>query len=590
MILTIPILILLINLLIFLPFFGLGLFGDDWLAIFRYSYYLDEPKHLGPYSTEYFNNFKYLLNAYGSQDTVMAALYKTFGEYSSVYFILSYILRVGAGLSIYFPAYYLTKNRLTAWFAVVFFLFSSIGLEASSWVFNMPSYLAIIFFNFLLYFYLKFHSEKRLGYLLFSYMFFTLTFVSTPIRAHGLIPFMIFIELLWFYFERSWQYSRLSLIRIAGFLLIFLMIYLLGFKETISGSPASGFIGGLNNILQLLSQNRFDFLFYPIITLGNILIPDQFLPHGWQIVSFSQYLFKIFLPIFTIYITIAIILTYHIGNLSRKFFPVITLAGVFWALVVLVIYKFNVTTFSNANYTSSLLIGGYLLIVSLSMFIYLKTNIFIKSTLLIALGWAMISYLYPWLQTNTSGIFSATHRYLIISSVGISLLLANIIGLGKNTKSVLVLLVLGSIFLIIHTFSTRSFLIKQYQTHNRAIVEKIWSAIPRIPEVGKTEETLIFYFEGDGTNGSIIGDSITFGFPPHMALLYKITEENRMPIPMSDFKQLQSAILDGKSLAAYGRVAKPLPVERIYAFHLKGTDNLINITDEVRKKLMQIVE
>lgn len=574
----IPIFLLLINLWLFLPFFGLGLFGDDWLAIFRYSYYLDEPKHLGLYSTEYFNHFKYLLNAYGSQDMLMAYLYKTFGEYSGVYFILSYILRVGAGFSIYFPAYYLTKNKLSAYFAVFFFLFSSIGLEASSWVFNMPSYLYITFFSFLVYFYLKYQQENKIKSLYLSYLFFTLTFLSTPIRAHGLIPFIIFMEILWLIFKRNWVSFKLSLMKISGFFAILFVIYILGFKETLSGSPTAGFIAILKNSLSLLSQNRFDFLFYPLATLGNIFIPDTFLPKGWQITNFNQYLYKIVLPISLAYITIAIILTYHIGNLGRKFISSVAIMGVVWITLVLIIYKFNPATFSNANNASSLLIGGYILIMVTNLFFYLKSNNLIRSGLLIAFGWTIISYLYPSLQSNTAAIFSTTHRYLIVSNVGISMLLAILIGLGKNSKRIFTLVIISSVLLMAHTFSIRNFLNVQYQTHERSIVKKIWSQIPYVEKVGKSTEPLIFYFEGDGTNETILRDSVTFGFPPHMALLYGITEENKNPQPMSDWREVEFAVLDGTS------------PDRIYAFHLQGKDNLINITDLAREKLSELIK
>lgn len=575
MVFLIPIL-LLINLWIFIPFFGLGLFGDDWLAIFRYSYYLDPPKHLGLYSTEYFNSFKYLLNAYGTQDTIMAFLYKAFRENSSIYFLISYLLRLVAALSIYLPAFFLTRSRLVSWFAVLFFLFSSVGLGASTWVFNMPSYLAITFFNFLLYFYLKHHEDHKIKTITLSYLFFTLTFLSTPIRAHGLIPYLIFLEIIWLVFEKKRPSFKIGL-RISGFLAIYFVIYLLGFKETLSGNPTIGFIISIKDKLQLLNQNNFDFLFYPIAILGNILIPDSFFPHGWQITSTSQYLFRIFLPIFLICITIVFFLTRHIVNLSRKFFPVAVLTEIFWTITVLTIYKLSPATFSNANNVSSLLTGGYFLIIILTMFICLKTNHSLKIGLLITLGWTIISYLYPWWQTNTSAIFPTTHRYLIISSVGISLLLAKVISLGKNTKSVFTLLAVTTLLLITHTFYTRFSLDEEYKTHNRDLVKKIWSQIPYIEEVKKSTESSIFYFEGDNTNESILRDSITFGFPPHMALLYGITEESMTPQPMSDWTKVQSAVRNRKS------------INIVYAFKLQGKDQLINITNVARMQLRKIL-
>ena len=510
---SIILLLLLINIWVFMPFFSFGLFGDDWLTIFRYFYYLEDPKHLGPYSISYFNHFTYFLNSYGPQDTITGILYKYFGEQSNIYFIVSYILRLGAGFSIYFPAFYLTKNKLAAWFAVFFFLFSAIGLEASSWVFNMPSYLAITFFNFLLYFYLKFHMEKGLKYLFFSYLFFTLTFISTPIRAHGLIPFIIYMEIIFLIFKRNWRLIKFSLIRTLGFLLIFLSIYFLGFKESISGTGAGGLSMGFNNIYQLLSGDRFDFLFYPLATLGGMIIPNS----------------------------------------------------------------------------PSVLVGTALAIITLIIFFYQKSNNLLKYGLLIGLGWAIISSLYPWLQPNTSGIFSTTHRYLITSGVGISILLATIISLGRNTKNILMLLSLGGILIIMHAFATRIFLNDQYQTHNRVLVNKIWSQMPNIPQIGKTDKPLIFYFEGDQTNGDILHDSITFGFPFHMALIYNLTEENQLPLTMDSWEEVVSAVTDGKSfIKHYGKAIDPIPIENVYVFKLEGKDNLINLTDSSRQKLKEI--
>lgn len=586
MVFIIPIL-LLINLWIFMPFFDLGLFGDDWLAIFRYSYYLEEPKHLGTYSTEYFSNFKYLFNAYGTQDTIMAILYKTFGVNSNIYFILSYILRVGAGFSIYLPAFYLTKSKLASWFAVFFFLFSTIGLDASGWVFNMPSYLTIIFFSIFLYFYIRSYKENKKNYLFLAYIFFFLSFVSTLIRSHGLIPFVIFLEILWLISNRSWQSAKSALLRILGFLLIFLLIYALGFNETISGNALVSLKGGLTASSSFLSQGRFDFLFYPLVTLGSMLLPESFVPRGWEISLFSQFLFKIFLPIFFIYQVIIIIIANNIKNLSPKFLRITTTVAVFWAILVAIIYRSNLTTFSSAQFVSSLLIGGLLLVLILAIIVSLKTNVFVKSGLLIALGWILISFFFPW-WTNPYYIYVGTHRYLIVSSMGVSLLLTTIIGLGKNTKAVFILTIMAGVFILLHAVSTRNYIERLHLTHSRETVKKIWSQIPYIPEIGQSSEPLVFYFESDGTNAAILGDSVGFGFPFHMALLYKITEGDKAPISMIEWREVESAVLDGKSLGRYtgNRALNPIPVERVYAFRLQGKDNLINITDIVRQKLM----
>lgn len=59
-----------------------------------------------------------------------------------------------------------------------------------------------------------------------------------------------------------------------------------------------------------------------------------------------------------------------------------------------------------------------------------------------------------------------------------------------------------------------------------------------------------------------------------------------MPIPVDGWENLASINKDGASLAAYGYPIKAVPVENIYGFHLVGKNNLVDITDEVRKKLL----
>lgn len=585
MLILIPVaFLLLINLLIFMPFFHLGLFGDDWLTIFRYFYYIQPPQHLGPYSTHYFNQFTYFINSYGPQDTIMALLYKSFGEQSNIYFIVSYILRLIAGLSIYFPSFYLTKNEIASWFAVFFFLFSATGLETSGWVFNMPSYLAITFFSLFLYFFLKSHEEKNIKSLVTSYFLFLLTFISTPIRAHGLIPFIISIELIWLISKRSLSAVKLSSMRIFGFLLIFLLIYSFGFRESISGPLSAGTISiGITSSLQLFSQHRFDFLFYPLVTLGSMIVPASFMPQG-ELTSLNQYLFNIFFPFFFICIILVLILRYSIQDLDRKFFATSSISLIIWGTLVYFTHKLNPGTLSSIESVLLLLIGGSFFILVLAMFIFLKANSFVKNGLLIALSWTIFSFLFPWWR-SPDYLFLTTHRYLIISAVGLSLLLAKIVSLGKNRKSILILLIIGSIFLIMHTFSIRSYLTEQDKTHDRNTVKNIWSGMPYIPEVGKSREPLVFFFEGDGTNEAVLRDSVTFGFPPHMALLYKINEYELAPVPMDDWKEVESAVTDGKSLAKYyGGPQKPISAQRIYGFRLQG-ENLINITAQIRSKL-----
>ena len=142
-----------------------------------------------------------------------------------------------------------------------------------------------------------------------------------------------------------------------------------------------------------------------------------------------------------------------------------------------------------------------------------------------------------------------------------------------------------SSLLILHITSTRTYINKLLDSHSQQKVDKIWSSIPHIPDVGK--EHLVFYFERDESSGSILGDAVLFGFPFHIALLYNLTESDIIPISMTDWKELVSATVDGQSFRPYGYPLNPLPIEQIYGFKLVGRDNLVNITSEVREKLIK---
>lgn len=568
---------IIISLFVFYPSFSLALFGDDWLAFFRFL------KYLGPKSSGDFNYLSYFLTCYGPSDMAMGILYKIYDFQSHLYYLTSYFLRILASLSLYPLTLYLTKNKLSALFAVLFFSITTTGLETTVWVFNMPSYLLIAFFNLFLYFFLQLQEKWQLKGVILSGFFFYLAFIMQPIRAHGFIPFVILTEIYYLLQRRKLNLLIPSFIRISGVILIFIFIYFAGLNRSPNGVPLGSFSIGLNSIFNLLQQGRSDFIFYPLATIGSMLVPQTII-QNYQIVSIGQLIFKIFLPVYLLYIFIVIFLADKIKGFNKHSLFAAIGSGLIWNIVVLLIYQLNIKTFSDNSYITSLLIGGYFLIIWLILL--LKTEPIFRKSLFIAFSWTISSFFFAWWQFPHT-IFLTTHRYLIVSAIGISLFFATIISLGKTSKNTKSLFIFCSLFLLIQLFSTRSYLNKQNDTHNQQVSNKIWSSMPNIPEMGKDELPLIFYFEGDGTNEGIIQDSITFGFPPHMALLYNINAENRTPIPVSNWQEVISAVKDGKVLPAYGYPAKPVSPERIFAFKLIRKDNLINVTDFAREKLAE---
>jgi len=260
--------IFLISLLTFLPSFNLALFGDDWLAFFRYF------QHVGPKSPGAWNHLTYYLTPYGAQDILMGIMQKIFGFESSWYYLTSYVLRITAAFSFYPLVFYLTKSKIASVFAVLFFSITTIGLDATNWVFNMPSYITIALLNLCLYFFLKARGESNLFSLIISAILYYFAYVTTPIRMHGSLPFILLLEVFWVIQNRNFKTTKKSVIRFSVFLAIFLIIRYTGQSQGPPQEVAERFNLGIQTISMLLSQGRFDFLFYPIVMFGSMLVPD----------------------------------------------------------------------------------------------------------------------------------------------------------------------------------------------------------------------------------------------------------------------------------------------------------------------------
>lgn len=582
--------VLLISLFALYPSFSLALLGDDWLAFFRYF------QHLGPRSPGAWNHLTYFLTPYGAQDIMMGLLQKTVGYDSTWYYLTSFVLRLGAAVSLYPLVYYLTKSKLGSLFAVLFFAVTVTGFDTTNWSSNMTTYVTIALFNLFLYYFLKSREINPIKFLPVAAILYYLAYVTTPIRMHGSMPFIFLLEAFWVIQERNAKTLKKAALRLAIILGVFLIIRYTGQSQGPTEEATQRFGLGIKAMSEMLQAGRFDFLFYPIIMFGNIIIPDFILP-AVKITSKSVLFFSMLLPAFSIFLISGASILKDLSILKIKYIRQCLLSGIIWTAIVLIIYLNNPNFFNyfndfsnvyNSRYIFSLLVGGYAIIVIIFPFLkYLhqKNN---SNGLFLGLSWSMLSFFFAWWWVPNS-IFPTTYRYLIVSAVGVSILLATIISLGKERKQQVSLFAALSIILILHIVATRIYIGNLLNSHSQAITEKIWSSIPKVNEIGKSKDPIIFYFEGDGTNGEVLHDVITFGFPPRMAILYNLREEDGgFPVPMDDIRQVVSAVTDGKAMTAYGYPVKPVPTDRIYAFRLQGQDNLINITDLARNKLEQI--
>ncbi len=573
--------IFIISLLTLLPSFNLAIYGDTWLSFWRYI------QHLGPKSSGEWNNLTFLLTPYGAQEILVGNLQKIFGYESMYYYILSFFLRILAAFSFYPLVFYLTKNKFATFFAVLFFSVTTIGLDTTDWVYNMTSYITIALFNLFLFLFLRSREKKNFKIFSLACFLYYLSYIIAPVRMHGSILLIFLLEFLWVLQKRNSETVKKTFFRLLAIVAIFLFIRFSGQTMGPSTEPIERFTQGINIATQLLTQGRFDFLFYPILMLGSLIVPDFILPNS-QVSSWIN-LFFILLPFFLLYLVISFFLIKEITYNQFKNFKKIAILGLTWTIIVAIIHATNLNTFSDSRNIVLLLVGGYILILTFSFIIKFYRQTIISGGLFLGLVWSILSFFFAWWYLPIS-IFPTTYRYFIVSAQGISILLAVLISLGKEKKHQLTLLTLFSLLLIVNIISIRIYLNFLLNSHGQEVSNKIWSSLPSVPEIGKSKEPIIFYFEGDPGTENIIHDVLYFGLPPHIALLYNLREENgSLPIPMTKWEELISAITDGRTMPLYGQPVHPIPVNKIYAFYLKVSPlTLINVTVLAREKLTQI--
>lgn len=562
--------VFIISALVHLQLLNIALFGDDWLVFWRYL------KILGPYSSGEWNHFNYLFTLYGPMDILFGLLEKIFGYNAIFYHITAFTFRYIAALSIYLLTSYLVKNKTAAFFSALFFSITPIGFDTTNWVFNMTAYLSIASLNIFLYLFLKSRTEYKL--LIPSGLFYFLANILAPIRMTGTLPIILLIELYNLLRNFNAKQLKYSLLRIIFVIGIFFIVIKLGSFGTSSGWMEN-INAGISFFTTEFEKGRTDIFFYLPISIGSMLIPDVLLSNI-QISRKLQIITDAILPVFTIFSILVIFIEKYIYN-SNKNVVSLFFAGILWSLIVFFIHTQNIITFSGSENIILLLSFGYLFIFAIAIFLR-NLNTDTSLAIFISVNLILLTFFIAWWRSPIT-IFETTHRYLIVAASGISLLLATILGTLLNQRKTVFPIALMILLILIHALSTKIYITHLHNLHNQQATDKIWGSFPKIPEISQDPGPFIFFFSSDNESASILHNVVTFGLPPHMALIYNTSEMTT--IGMDEWKELVSAVSDGKSLKKYGFIETPVPIEKIYAFHLRNKTILENKTDEVRAKL-----
>ena len=565
--------------------FSLTLVGDDWLAFYRFQY------HVGKWSNGQLNFLTSFLTPYGAQDLTMGLLAKTFGYNSLAFFIVSFLLRGGGSVALFIVVNKLAKNSIAAFISGLFFFVSSVGLDATSWVFNMPSYASLIAISFFIYFFIKSQTERKLLFAGYAAVFYFLSYLLAPIRIHGIPIFAIALEVffilktLLILKERKYELKKELVIVILRQLLmagVLIGILYIGASRGIGSNLTQRIKEGYDYISLSAKNGDFTFFLNPVIIFGRFFLPETVLQSLLKSLWFlPQRPFWLSLILFSPFI--------YLSARNRKKDKNLVFTGflsllIIWTLIVRSILYLK-PSYLDPTLAIPAYLGGYLVVF---WFYLLITNIRKSfSTILFAsVAWTFSGFLFPWLWTPNS-LFGTFHRYLIMSSLGVSIFCATLFLAFSHKKVKWLVFFILALLIGIQFDTTNRYFSYLSTVRNRELNDKIWTKLSKIEAVGKEETPLVFYFEGE--NNAIIYYLITFGFPPHVGILYDIKDLNKLPVPLDRWEDAVKVISTGENLPAYGYKAKPTPVKNFYAFRLKADGNLEDITAEKRKELSKIL-
>lgn len=364
------------------------------------------------------------------------------------YGIMAFFYHSTNTLLVFLIARTLTKQKITALLAALFFLINEVGNEAYSWFGTMNgSATSVIFFLLSFLALLKFIESKKYSFVLLSYLFlwFSFLFKETAVFAFIFYPYVF------------WIYQRSSLkslfIKLLPFFLLALGVigYMVKIIFVISGDQAN-YIGGQASFLPNLILHLFQ---YPLEGAAQAFLPIAAILYLSNL--FTRIFFRSLAPD-TIEFEIAV------QNISAE----IICLGLFLGGIILGIRKIKKRFNLKAPE--------------------------ISRTLSICALFLILSFL-PYVVLNRSFAFlDSRHYYLatVASSIFLATFLVNLIGLNtQKARIIFITIILG--YAILHeTVLFSDFrLMAQRSRERQGFLKQMLCLVPKLPK--KT----VFYVTGN---------------------------------------------------------------------------------------------
>jgi len=139
--------------------------------------------------------------------------------------------------------------------------------------------------------------------------------------------------------------------------------------------------------------------------------------------------------------------------------------------------------------------------------------------------------------------------------------------------------------LVFNIKNDRKYIANLYSTRNVEITNLMWNKLFGFLPKNYPDKLLIFYFD-DNENPGLANNTILFGFPPRMALEYKIKDPGKIPTFTNIYDEVVSTVTDGKAFLRLGYSQEKISVDQVFAFKFTKSGDLVDITQETRKNLI----
>lgn len=569
----------------------LTLWADDYLAFIINKYEYGDKFSLSNY-----------FHPYGGGFLIMFFLESVVGWESYYYFLVSMILKIFASISIYFMVLEVSRLSLAALIASLIFSTGYIGLETTNWVFNMNTYVGLIFINMFIYTFFRSKRESRLGLYFIGLIFFTMSLFMATTRMHGFLVFFI-MELIWLFRKPDRKNITFFVSRILGLVASVSLIKAAGSFYLMS-DRINRFKQGIDQAVASYSQGNFDFIIYPFTSLGNIILPDIIMNFVWKYINNSFYWENIYKRGFLLTIVLILFVMAFGLNLFAKLREKACVTVIIWSTIwtVLLIYisQLENTTLNNFHYLCATLIGGFIVFLSIWLYFrYKKTEKEFTDVIIFFMGFIIFSCMTP-IIFDPNMVIVSCHRYLTVPFAGFAAFVGCIIAFAiHNIKSSsyendslfrrilrnmgLFSLLCILIGIIISNITASNQYLKQHAEYRGKRTETWKTLVTNLPKI---EDISIFYITHDNVPYDKYHGLISSGFQPQAALIYNIKEQAKWPYITDDFDTVVKILKKGE-LSQYGRHPQPVDLNNVFSFDLREGDQLVNTRKEVIQQLKE---